>query len=242
MASYADILICAATRAELPGDLPSNVSLLECGIGPARTALELCRFLERAGGGAAGSGSRPRLILMTGIAGCYRHAAGRDPLPAGGDEEIGPLDVVVAEKEVFLDLGRCSHDAFSFIEIDGRQVAYEFDLSEYASIFVPHSIREALSFKSAGFGTVCCSSASMQRAEAMRRGRPRIRVENMEGAAAAMVAREYDIPFIEIRAISNYAGEPDRAKWDIEGALSLLRSAIVALFERSEAIKALVKG
>jgi futalosine hydrolase len=235
VASYGDILICAATRAELPTDLPSNVMLLECGIGPARTAMELCRFLER-----AGSGSRPRLVLMTGIAGCYKET-GHDFLSAGEAEKIGPLDVVVAEREAFLDLGRCSHNAFSFIEIDGERVAYEFDLSEYASIFVPPSIREALSFKSAGFGTVCCSSASMERAEVIR-GLPWVRVENMEGAAAAMVTREYDIPFIEIRAISNYAGEPDRSKWDITGALALLRSAIAALFEHSEAIKALVGG
>jgi nucleoside phosphorylase len=48
----------------------------------------------------------------------------------------------------------------------------------------------------------------------------------MEGAAAAESCLSFDIPLVEIRAISNVAGEPDRKRWDIRGAVENLVKAV----------------
>jgi futalosine hydrolase len=39
-------------------------------------------------------------------------------------------------------------------------------------------------------------------------------MENMEGAAALHVAALYGVPIIEIRAVSNFAGDRDKGRWD----------------------------
>ena len=40
--------------------------------------------------------------------------------------------------------------------------------------------------------------------------------ENMEGAAAAQVCSEYQLPLLELRGISNPTGTRDTAQWDIK--------------------------
>ena len=37
----------------------------------------------------------------------------------------------------------------------------------------------------------------------------------MEGAGAAHVALLYDLPFLEIRAVSNLVGDRDKRRWDL---------------------------
>ena len=43
-------------------------------------------------------------------------------------------------------------------------------------------------------------------------------MEAMEGAASAHVASLYKVPMIEIRVASNFVGERDKTKWDMEKA------------------------
>jgi len=52
------------------------------------------------------------------------------------------------------------------------------------------------------------------------KGLYRVDVENMEGFSIAYWCRLYDIPFLEVRTISNAVGE--RKGWDIKGALNSL--------------------
>ncbi len=54
-------------------------------------------------------------------------------------------------------------------------------------------------------------------------------IENMEGAAFFYVCLQERLPFIQIRAISNYVGEQDKANWNIELAVNNLNNVIVSL-------------
>ena len=54
-------------------------------------------------------------------------------------------------------------------------------------------------------------------------------VESMEGAAWALVARRYDIPFVELRAVSNLAQDRDVKTWDLPGAIAALAAAVPKL-------------
>ena len=56
-------------------------------------------------------------------------------------------------------------------------------------------------------------------------------VESMEGAPLHYVCLQNDIPFIQIRAISNYVGERDKSKWQIKKALDNLNSTVIRYLE-----------
>jgi futalosine hydrolase len=47
-------------------------------------------------------------------------------------------------------------------------------------------------------------------------------MEAMEGAACAHIAKLYDIPMIEVRSGSNFVGERNKSKWDVDLAAKQL--------------------
>jgi futalosine hydrolase len=54
-------------------------------------------------------------------------------------------------------------------------------------------------------------------------------VEAMEGFGVLRAAELAGVPAVEVRAISNELGEPDRAKWNLTGALEALEDALPTL-------------
>jgi futalosine hydrolase len=57
-------------------------------------------------------------------------------------------------------------------------------------------------------------------------------VESMEGAAAHYVCLMENIPFIQVRAVSNFAGERDKNKWKMQEAIAALNSTLKKMLER----------
>ncbi len=55
--------------------------------------------------------------------------------------------------------------------------------------------------------------------------------ENMEGASAAHVAEIYDIPFVEIRGISNRVVDRDLSRWDLPLAIRRCQRAVEQIVE-----------
>jgi len=51
-------------------------------------------------------------------------------------------------------------------------------------------------------------------------------IETMEGAALHYVCLQNDVPFLQIKAISNYVGERNKSKWSIKNALANLSSVV----------------
>ena len=60
-------------------------------------------------------------------------------------------------------------------------------------------------------------------------------IENMEGAAVALVCKNYGVRFMELRSVSNLSGDTNKANWDIKGALKLLVKGFGELVELLEA-------
>jgi futalosine hydrolase len=56
-------------------------------------------------------------------------------------------------------------------------------------------------------------------------------VEAMEGFAVLRAAALAGVPAVELRAVSNAVGEPDRSRWRIDDAVELLRSRVPVLLE-----------
>ena len=54
-------------------------------------------------------------------------------------------------------------------------------------------------------------------------------VESMEGAAFHYVCLKENIPFLQLRSISNYIGERDKAKWNLKEAITNLNEKLILL-------------
>ena len=57
-------------------------------------------------------------------------------------------------------------------------------------------------------------------------------IVNMEGAAVYYSALLSKTPCVEVRSISDYAGERDKSKWKIDGAIRSLNRIIQQIYEQ----------
>jgi futalosine hydrolase len=56
-------------------------------------------------------------------------------------------------------------------------------------------------------------------------------IESMEGAALHYVCIQHNVPFVQIRGISNYVGERNKSKWKIKEAIRNSNQVLIYLFE-----------
>jgi futalosine hydrolase len=54
-------------------------------------------------------------------------------------------------------------------------------------------------------------------------------IESMEGAALHYVCLQENIPFLQIRSVSNYVGERDKTKWKLKEAIENLNTELITL-------------
>ena len=209
------LLIVAATEGEMIpvrqalGQRP-DVTCLQTGIGPLETCLQLTRFL-------GDNGNRVSLVLNIGIAGAFL------------DSGLQLLDLCLAEREVVGDFGICSGDEIlRFVRTD-LQPPIEFDLRnaflERAGVkFTSHGIP----YSQGTFVTVNCTSGTAGRGRYLKE-RYQALCENMEGAAVARVCKEFELPCLEIRCISNMVEDRDVSKWRLAEATEKMAAATVLL-------------
>jgi futalosine hydrolase len=161
---------------------------------------------------------KPDLIIQVGIAGTF-------------DIEIPLGTVVVINEETIGDLG---------VEEDGKWKDL-FDLKLEKSSYHPFEKRKLpnqwlekynfLDLKEVSGITVNEITTSSDRIQKLiKKFNPMI--ESMEGAALHYVARESNIPFIQIRAISNYIGERDKSKWQMKNAIDNLNQTLLQYIDR----------
>ena len=74
-----------------------------------------------------------------------------------------------------------------------------------------------LSFYTGAFVTVNCASGTAKRGN-MLGARYRALCENMEGAAVARVCREFNLPCLELRCVSNLVEDRDTSRWQLKKA------------------------
>jgi futalosine hydrolase len=80
------------------------------------------------------------------------------------------------------------------------------------------------------FVTVSGVSGSLARARVLG-SRFGALCENMEGGAAAQVCLRYRVPFLEIRGLSNWAGDRNKKRWCLPEALDNCQRAVLYLLE-----------
>ncbi|MCG8683249.1 MAG: futalosine hydrolase [Desulfobacterales bacterium] len=195
--------------AENPESCPeANWSCLITGPGVFNTAMGLSAFLET---------RAPDVILNTGIAGAY----------AGSGLVVGDIAVAIQEKYLHTGVGNESTKLvplpFNLIPgVSGtKEGCYNLDsemVEAWFTYFKEKLDSEKIGLSKGPFLTVSAISQGLEYADVLwNRFSPVM--ESMEGAAAAHTAESYGVPFLEIRAASNLAGERDKEKWNFDLAL-----------------------
>ncbi|MCW5198985.1 futalosine hydrolase, partial [Desulfobulbus sp. F3] len=181
------------------------------GIGPTETAFSLTAALCRRHAGQI------RAVLNFGIAGAYP------------DSAAGLLDICLAEREVLGDLGLWLPERIERFAERGLAVRDSFTLDADLCQIVMHALRlSGIACTTGTFVTVSCASGTEVRARLLGRQFQAL-CENMEGAAAARVCEAFGVPFVELRCVSNIAGERDRRKWRLQEASSRAGQAATLL-------------
>ncbi len=201
-------LITAATEFEMQAYLEAggdtdNTLQLVTGLGPVETTLSLSCLLQKQSGGIDG-------VLNFGVAGAY---------PDNGiDLRADLLDICLAEREVLGDLGICLQDRFERFTSADLQVEDSFVLDSSLLIVAGQALDHAgTAYKSGTFITVNCASGTRKRGQLLGREFQGL-CENMEGAAVARVCKQFALPCLEVRCISNMVEDRDKGNWKLKQA------------------------
>ncbi len=144
------------------------------------------------------------LVINMGIAGSFKP-----------ELSIGAVVQVVSERLV--ELGVEDHDLFISADEMGlcKQEDVQFSTTQITELFATVS--------GITVNKVHGSAASIEKVSAQFNPD----VETMEGAAVAYVCRQFNIPWVELRAISNIVEPRNRDAWDIPKAIKQLKAAVL---------------
>ena len=213
-------LVCTATSSELMGIFPSislsdienagtgfekkGLFFLKTGIGVLNTYASLVRFhlntpVDR--------------VLQIGIAGAY----------TGAREDVKVLGTpVIIGKEVVADLG--AEDSGSFLTLGDLGLG---ELEYYESRCVPvfdDLFGDSLKYLPVVSGASVNMATGKDGTGIIRAEKYGVEVESMEGAGALKFGKDFGVPVLQIRSISNIATTRNRESWDIASALKSLRN------------------
>lgn len=194
------ILIIAATEKEtlyLSKFTKSNVDILITGIGAPISIFKLTEVTNK---------KKYDLIINIGISGSFSKTI-----------KIG--EVVNIQSEIFADLG--FEEPNSFIPLSENA----FKSKQLIKFDNPNNSFFPMGMKKTKGITVNSCSGNLNTIK-MRKKFFNADIESMEGAGIFLVCLEKNIPFIEIRAISNYIEPRNTNNWNIPLAIKNLNSEI----------------
>lgn len=171
----------------------------------------------------------PEALIIFGTGGAY---------PASG-ARIG--DVAVAKEEIAGDEGVLTADGFKDTEYMGipllkTATTMLYNIYPAAESLLKRALRELALREEGGrvlegtFVTLSTCTGTSTRATELEK-RYNGLCENMEGAAVAHVATLHQVPWIEVRGISNLVEDRDLKKWDIPGAAEAAQKAVIRILE-----------
>ncbi len=213
-------LLIAATSAEIAPFLKHysltnkktfiefDLQILITGVGIMATTNALTKYL---------CNHKPDIIINAGIAGCF-------------DKNIELGYVVAVKKDIVADLGVMENgnwvDIFDMKMIKPNEYPYKnkglinknVELLKRSTLLQVNAI------------TVNQISTNKKTIDLfLQKYKPSI--ETMEGAAVHFVAQQFDVPFIQIRGVSNYVGERNKLKWNFKDAIKNTNQVLVHFFE-----------
>lgn len=186
--------------------------VVAAGVGPVAAAAGTAKFLATAPTAAYG------LVVCAGLGGGFRGVA-----------DVGSL--VVANEIVAADLGVETLDGFAGLDALGfgaTRIPAEAGLVRAVTGALSAA---ALPVVTGPVLTVSTVTGTAESAAVLAARVPGAAAEAMEGYGVAFAAREWGLPVLEIRAVSNLVGPRDRAAWRVDEALAVLEAAGKVLLE-----------
>ena len=203
------ILLIAATQYEIEPFSAENKALdvLITGVGIPVTMYLLQKTIQQI---------QPDLIIQAGIAGAFSEK-----------QLLG--EVVLVKQDAFGDLGMEQKEQFTPIFRSEFANKNEFPFSD-GWLINPSTLFTRTQLRSVKAITVNkVTDSILQKQQSIINFSPDI--ESMEGAALHFVALQQNIPFIQIRSISNWVGERDKSKWKIKEAISNLNNELKKIID-----------
>ena len=203
------LLITAATKFELEseGEIQQYADIEITGVGVPAAIYHLQKRLQQ---------KKYDLVIQAGIAGTFSK-----------NFKLG--DVVIVKEDAFADIGIKESSEFTSIYNTGLADKNGFPFSN-GWLVNKNSIAGQLHYplvKAVTINTV--SDSELQKRQLVQYFSPDI--ETMEGAALHFVCLHENIPFIQLRSISNEVGVRDKNKWKMKEAIANLNEALIKLIK-----------
>lgn len=182
-----------------------SVHTLVTGVGLVHTTYALSKYLSKA---------QPDLAIQAGIGGSFH------PF-------YPPGTVTVIAEEVFGDLGVKENNEFKDVfDLNLAENSFPFSAKMLSN---PHKpLCNKVKLKSVRAVSVNEITTDSKRIQQLMEKYNAI-IESMEGAAFHYVCLQENIPFIQLRAVSNFVGERDKSKWLMKEAIENLNRELIGL-------------
>ncbi len=214
------ILIISATDFELSvaqqkikSSKNKEIIFVTTGVGVLVTAVHLSKIIYE---------QQPNFIIQAGIAGCFDSSISLGKTVLVEEEYLGDLGVTENGKwkDIFdLQLVKANSKPFKKKGIINAQI------QQYNYLKLP--IVKAITVNQ-------ISTDKNHIQQLIKKYNPSI--ETMEGAALHYVCNIYKIPYLQIRSISNYVGERNKSKWEINLALDNLSRTVKSIINHQSSI------
>lgn len=208
-------LIVAATPIEITPFLDyfksggkKNIDILITGIGLTATTYSLMKQLRL---------KKPDLIIQAGVGGCFDTGIAPGKVVVVKQEAIADQSVIeLNQLKTLFDLKLVPQDQFPFKKgwlINNSDELKKTTLKKVKGISVNEitTSRQKVNFYKETFNPV---------------------VESMEGAALHYVCLMENIPFIQLRAVSNYVAERNKNNWNMKESIINLNKELIKLLNK----------
>src|SRR6187402_1654707 len=208
-----NILIVAATAKEINPFIEltrtggiNNADILISGIGLTASTFHLAKQLAL---------KKYDLVIQAGVAGCFDLSVPLGAVVAVKQDAIADQSVVELERlKTLFDLNLVPQDQYPYkkgwLINPNKEVLKKTKLKIVKGISVNQisTSKQMIKFYRDVFDPV---------------------TESMEGAALHYVCLMANVPFIQIRSISNYIGERNKKKWDMMESINNLNNSLVRI-------------
>lgn len=204
------ILLAAATELEIAPFIKNNLlaDILVTGVGAPATIYHLTKRIQLID---------YDLVIQAGIAGSFLSGM-----------ELGK--VVMVNADTFADVGIKTNDGFSTIFEEGLADANHLPYIN-GWLVNTNPFLKTMGYEKVKAITVNTVTDDKDHIIQLS-SKYNAAIETMEGAALHYVCLQEEVPFLQIRCISNYIGERDKSKWKMKASIENLNKELQLLYER----------
>ena len=161
---------------------------------------------------------KPDLIIQVGIAGCFDKSMKLGNVVAVKEDMLG--DTGVEEEGKWKDIFDLKLEKPGYPPFEKKRLP-NHHLEKYNLLKLPEVAAVTINE---------VSTRPDRINQLIKKYNPSL--ESMEGAALHYVCREMNVPFLQMRAISNYIGERDKTKWKMKEAIENLNQHVLKYIDK----------